>query len=127
MKIIKGFLIDRKEGKFRPYDLEFNDYKDLQNVIHVNCFEIADRKFGNSYFSVYCDDEGLYKENNPLSIVTLDNAGIVAETIVGSVFICKHDEEGEIMSLTDEDIAEIETCIRNYRTEDFGLVLVASF
>lgn len=105
MKKIKGILItpNQKETKPRVYELEVNSYKDYYPLLECDTFDIQSRKFGDKYFDIYYDDEGLFKEDNNPSILTYDGDTLV-EQIVGNVFIVSHNDEGETISLTDEEI-----------------------
>lgn len=107
-QVIKGVLItpNKKGSKPRKYEFETDSYKDYYKLLDCRTFDIQTRKFGKYWLDIYCDDEGLFKEENKPSIVTLDNGEIV-EVIVGSVFITGHNEDGETISLTDEEIEEV--------------------
>ncbi len=109
MRKIKGVLITPNQGGTNPrkYEMEYKNYKSLYPVLECDTFTIADRKFNGEYFSIYCDDEGLFKEGNKPSIITLNESGSIVEQIVGNAFICKHNEEGDIESLTDEEVEMI--------------------
>lgn len=109
MKTIKGILItpNDKNTKPRVYELEYNSYKDFYSVLKCGTFDIQCRSFNGKYLDIYCDDEGLFKENNITSIVTIDNNGDVVEQIVGNVFICSHNDEGDSISLTDDEIVAV--------------------
>lgn len=117
MKKIKGILItpNQKGTMPRVYELEYNSYKDFYPILECDMFDIQTRKFNDTYLDIYCDDEGLYKEDNKISIVTQDNGSIV-ETIVGNVFICNHNNQGDSISLTEEEIKEVMSTIRVYLT-----------
>lgn len=105
MKKIKGILItpNDKNTKPRVYELEVNSYKDYYPLLKCDTFDIQSRIFNGKYLDIYCDDEGLFKENNEIAIVTTREDTIV-EKIVGNVFIVSHNDEGETISLTDEEI-----------------------
>lgn len=108
MKKIKGILITpNQEGtKPRVYELEYNTYKDFYPLLECDTFEIPSRKFNGKWLDIYCDEEGLFKGKNP-SVVTLDNGQQVVEVILGNVFIVSHNEEGDTISLTDEEIEAV--------------------
>lgn len=104
MKKIKGVLVSN--GEVKEYELEYNSYKDYYKVLNCDTFDIQTRKFGDEWLDIYCDDEGLFKENNKPSVLTFANGELV-EQIVGNVFIVSHDDEGETISLTDEQIKKV--------------------
>lgn len=113
MKKIKGILItpNQKDTKPRVYELEVNSYEDYYPLLECDTFDIQSRKFNGKYLDIYCDDEGLLKENNNPSILTY-NGNILVEKIVGNVFITNHNSEGDTISLTDEDIKLVLSTVR---------------
>ena len=113
MKKIKGILItpNQKETKPRVYELEVNSYKDYYPLLKCDTFDIQTRNFNGKYLDIYCDDEGLFKENNQVAIVTMDGKRII-EQIVGNVFITNHNEDGDTISLTEDEIASVLSTIR---------------
>ena len=50
-------------------------------------------------YDIYCDDEGLFKQDNYLS--AYGNRDCM---IVGDILIAKHDKYGEMVDLTNDDI-----------------------
>lgn len=129
--IIKGVLVTpNQEGtKPRVHELEVNSYKDYYPLLECDTFDIQTRKFGDHWLDIYCDDEGLYKEGNKPAIVTSNGkTKEVVEVIVGNVFIVSHNDEGETISLTDEQIQAVLSChtsARFYRLPKPQEVLVA--
>ena len=111
MREIVGVLATPYE-KPKRYVLKLNDYKDFYPMLDCECFEIVRRKFGRNYYDVYCDDEGLLLDKDP-AIYTF-HEDMVCEVIVGNCFVCKHDEEGETISLTEDEVEEV---LRNTREE----------
>ena len=111
-KEIKGVLVNAQEIK--PYSFEYEEDKNgkttflpnMYALLNCDCIDIATRMFGDYALDIVCDDEGLFKENNFVSILTFSGQELV-EQIVGNVFICKANDEGESISLTDEEIAEV--------------------
>ena len=104
MKKIKGVLVIN--GEIKEYELECNSYKDYYKILNCDTFDIQTRKFGDEWLDIYCDDDGLFRENNEPSVLTFANGKLV-EQIVGNVFIVNHDDEGETISLTDEQIKKV--------------------
>ena len=116
-KIIKGILLDTTKNTIQEYDLNYKSYKDFYPILDCDCFDIATRKFGNHYIDIFCDDEGLLKVGLPMAVST-SAEGKVVEQIVGNVFLCGHDEEGDSISLTKEEIEDVNKCIRYYYDTD---------
>lgn len=81
-----------------------NHYKEFQKVIGADTFDIITRKFGDKYFDIYVDDEGLFKDVKVQTIVTKTDDGRVVEQVYGPIFIVKHDGEGNAISLSDDEI-----------------------
>lgn len=108
MNSIKGVLITpNKEGtKPRKHTLELNSYKDFYPLLECDTFEIVTRCFNGHWLDIYCDDEGLFKHNE-VSIITTNSKGKIVERIVGNAFIVSHDNNGETISLTDEEIKAV--------------------
>lgn len=87
---------------------------DIYKAINATVFDIADRQIGdkpNKVYSIYCDDEGLFKEDAYLAAF-----GSPENLIVGDILIAKHDAQGEMIDLTTEDIDYIGKHV--YRYED---------
>ena len=105
---IKGILItpNQKETSPRMYELEVNSYKDYYPLLECDTFDIQTRNFNGKWLDIYCDDEGLFKEDNKPAILTYSDGQLV-EQIVGNVFIVNHNDEGETISLTDEEIEAV--------------------
>ena len=108
-KSIKGVLIDVRANTIKEHIHKYNvenieeSLEKIYSMLECTCIDIQTRKIGSKYFDIYLDDEGLWKENRIISIYTTSKDKIV-ETIVGNVFICNHDGEGGMKSLTQEEI-----------------------
>lgn len=109
MKKIVGVLItpNKPNTKPRTYDLVYNSYKDFYPLLECDTFDVQTRCFNGKWLDIYCDDEGLFKEKNNPSIITMDSNGKVVEQIVGNVFIVNHNDEGDTISLTAEEIKAV--------------------
>ena len=109
-KQIKGVLVNTQTNEIKPYSFEYEEDKhgkttflpNMYALLNCDCIDIAAREFGGYTLDIVCDDEGLFKENNKVSIVTLANHELV-EQIVGNVFICNANDEGETISLTEKE------------------------
>ena len=111
---IKGILItpNQKETKPRVYEAEINSYKDYYPLLECDTFDIQSRRFKDKWLDIYCDDEGLFKEINRPSILTFNKNGQLVEQIVGNVFIVNHDDEGNTISLTDEEVEAVLSAVK---------------
>lgn len=113
-KKIKGVLVtpNQEGSKPRMYELDYESYKSFYPLLECDTFDIQTRKFKDKYLDIYCDDEGLFKQGNKTSILTFDkNFDSLVEQIVGNVFVVKHDDEGDTISLTDEEIDMVLECV----------------
>lgn len=72
---------------------------DIYANLKCDCFDIATRKIGDTYYDIYCDDEGLLKEN--LNISAINRNGEVM--LVGNLLFTQHNAGG----LTESEVAEI--------------------
>lgn len=114
-KIIKGILIDttKPKNEIKVYDFEQNENprENLHNIykmLDCDCIDVVVRKFGKNVYDIYCDDEGLLKNKQHITAVaTFNQNHDLVEQIVGNVFICKHDGEGGMQSLTEKECNEI--------------------
>lgn len=121
MKSILGVLVSFKENgesQFAPHVLQYDSYKSLYPLLNCDIFTIADRKLGDNYFSFYCDDEGLLKEDAMFGACSSDQE----EMLAGNIFIVKHDDEGAIQSLTKEEADYILGFVRKDRLGNNWLV-----
>ena len=129
-KTITGVLIDNTTNKTKiiKYDFEQTTKSNLNlqriyDMLKCDCIDVVERKFGEHYYDIYCDDEGLFKENPLPAIATFDDGKIV-EQIVGNVFICKHDGEGGMESLTQEEYREVISKTLGYFDDDGNVRVV---
>jgi hypothetical protein len=101
---ITGVLIDVLNMKPpHPYTIESTNLESYYTALGCDVFDITTRKIGQNFYDIYCDDEGLLKCNPVLSAVDSDGA----PALVGNLFICKHDEEGNTIGLESHELQEI--------------------
>lgn len=85
---------------------EVKTIKDELDIYYkeLNCstIDIVSRKIGKKRFDIVCDDEGLY--NNQIPTIFTPDGKVM---IVGPVIICNHNTDGELESLTSNDILHI--------------------
>lgn len=115
MKKVKGFLIRKewleKEIKIKVVEFDRDDYKELYKLIECDCFEHATRKIGNKYYDFWFDEEYLLKDYKATHITAI--CMNYEEMIFGNLLIT-NTEEGEITTLTNEDIINIQNNIKVY-------------
>lgn len=103
-RLITGVLVSVADGKVVKKTI-INNYKDFQAVIGVDTFTIVTRKIGNKVYDIYADDNGLFVEGNPVSVITYSD-GKTVEQIVGSIFILKN-RGSRSTSVSDDDVENI--------------------
>lgn len=124
-QIIFGVLIKQQEHTTtisRMYEFEQHADPDanldaIYTMLECGTIDVATRKFGRHYYDVYCDDEGLLKPN-PLPSIATFKSGQCVEQLVGNVFICKHDGEGGMKSLTQAECDEVVSTLLTYRDDE---------
>lgn len=98
--VIKGLLIDVKDV-LGVNVVEFEDtLENLYKLCKCTCIDITERKVGDRFYDFVVDDEGLF--NQPVIPSVFDSKR--QPMLVGNALICNHDEEGNLSSLTDEQI-----------------------
>lgn len=101
MKNAYVLVFDVKTREFKRVTISTLD--DIYNNLDCSCFDIATRKIGDNYYDIYCDDEGLLKENPIISAI--NHKGEVM--LVGNLLFAQHDEEGDTVGLKETEVAEI--------------------
>lgn len=99
---IKGYVIDVKKSRHGAVEIE-RDLENLYKVVGCRYIDIVSRVIGKDRFDIVCDDEGLLFDH-PIPSALDKNNGVM---LVGNLFICEHDGEGNLISLTDEQIRAI--------------------
>ena len=87
-------------------------------VLHCSTIDITSRRIGprgRKYYDIICDDEGLLVA--PTKISALNSSG--KPELVGNLFICAHDAEGNEVSLTDTEARRILGNVYKTRTLHF--------
>lgn len=101
---ISGFLVDVKDpNKSYLGKAVWNrdaDWRSIYELLNCTTFTIATRRFGNYVFDIYLDDEGLLKQDQTVTGISTD----MREMLVGNLFIVSHDDNGEVVGLTDDQI-----------------------
>lgn len=113
-KTITGVLVEQNEGKNRArrYLHDNGSYKNLYPLLKCTTFACVSRKIGQTYYDIWCDDEGLFDPSKTPTVLTFDGNELV-EQIVGNCFICKRDWD-DMGSLTDEEVREVLASIKEF-------------
>ena len=110
---MKSLLIEPTNG-FTVVDI--HDFHDILDNLKVGCFDVLRIQIGsndNAVYDVYCDDEGLLKDN---PIVTAYNKAL-KPLLVGNLLIAQSNSRGEQIDLTEDDIKYIQKFCVRYRTK----------
>lgn len=117
-KKITGILIDVENEKFEVMEID-DELDTYYKILNCSCIDIVVRHIGarcKKAFDIVCDDEGLFKDVHKISAI--DNLGNVQ--FIGNIFITgTADEEGNLTSLTEYDVAYIKSKIVNLSTRQF--------
>lgn len=101
------------ENQQLPKAMDIEDKLDVfYELIGCRCIDIVQRKIGNKYFDVICDDEGALKEDALVSAVDTQ----FRQMLVGNLIISKSNDEGNLIDLSDEDIKQILRHTKTYFT-----------
>lgn len=102
MKKITGIYVNAEKNSATPttIEAELQSYYDLLGVEYI---DIVSRKIGGMYYDIICDDEALLK-SDPIPTMINSKCELM---LFGNLFICKHDEEGNEVSLTKTDVNRI--------------------
>ena len=101
-KLMGIYLADDGVAQTVFVDDELRTYYEMLNC---DCIDIVSRKVGDNWYDFVCDDEGILKDK-PITIVSRDGDEWRGE-IVGSVFICLNDGEGNLKSLETDDVINL--------------------
>lgn len=101
-KTVTGVLLDTKRARVERATIPatLGSYYE-----HLNCttIDIVSRTIGGKRFDIICDDEGTFKDDPHISALDRDYQPM----FVGNLFVCKHDDNGIEVSLTDKEISHI--------------------
>lgn len=119
MKPVYVLVFDVEKREFRRAVCK--DLDDYYAQLNCSCFDIATRKIGETYYDIYCDDEGLLKDNPIVSAINYRGEVM----LVGNLIFAHHDEEGNTVGLKERDVREIlhEVAIANIDDEAVPVVL----
>lgn len=101
--MLKVFFVDKKsidDRHIKPITLEIEPDLDIYyELLECSMIDIVQRKIGDTYFDIICDDEGLF--NEPVYVTAVNSKK--EPMLVGSFIICHHDDEGNETSITEDE------------------------
>lgn len=101
--MIKALLWNHQE--FQEIELQNTDDKPMfEQVNELIGSRYMDALVLNADLEIYCDDEGLLKPYPKFAIMWYNEKGKLIQGIGGKVIFVNHNDEGETISLTDEQI-----------------------
>lgn len=106
---MKGYIIDTVKGTHGEINCN-NDLQSYYDALNCDCIDIAYRQIDGVGFDIVCDDEGLLKTNRVIS--AMNKYGNIM--LVGSLLFFHHNDNGELTSLSDEDIALLKKHVHTY-------------
>ena len=96
-------------------EVETNDTLQLMyDEIGCDCIDIpfVSNLYGQNNIDVVIDDEGKLKEDKAITGLIVNEDGFVIDTIVGNYLLMSHNDDGDTVSLTDEQIFKIKQSFR---------------
>lgn len=97
-----------------------NKLAGFYGALDCDTIYIISRRFGERYFDIVIDDEGLFKDKKQINAVSNDGH----EILFGNIFICNHDEEGNSTSLTQEELDYLQ---KFFKYNKYGLNMNVDF
>ncbi len=112
MEKITGVLVNVTDGTARKATIN-RSLPGYYEALGCDCIDIVNRRLGGLRFDIVCDDEALLKPDPIPSAFDLDDQPM----LFGSLFFCRHDGSGDLVSLSDAEICLIlsrcySTCFR---------------
>ena len=113
-RTIRGILIDvwNETAEVKTITADLDTY---YAILNCSTITITSRRIGErsrKYYDIICDDEGLLVSPTKISAL----GGMNRPELVGNLFICSHDDEGNEKSLTAADIKKIKNHIFHIHT-----------
>lgn len=99
---ITGVLICPDKGTAEKKTIG-NDLHDWYAELDCELVDIPERTIGGKYFDIICDDEGLLKADPYISAIDANYQPM----LVGRLFVCHHDNAGNMTSLTDDECVHV--------------------
>lgn len=128
MNKITGLLVDVESKTMKRITVD-DSREEYYRILKCGMIDCITRQVKGVRCVVVCDDCGRLKEEQIPSMIGISQEKrTLQEIIVGNIFVCKSDEDGNFVSLTDKEIKKILSS-RTYIGEilDLHPVLVSSF
>lgn len=110
--MLKVLVLDTDNVSMEVRDIE-DELEVFYEIIGCRCIDIPSRKIGSKYYDIIVDDEGLLVGK---MVSAIDEN--FEPMLVGNLIICNSDQEGNLVSLTDEDISIIQHSVKYGYTRD---------
>lgn len=101
-RMITGVLIKPDEGTAEKATIE-NSLDSLYAALDCDVINIAGRTICGHPYDIVCDENGLLRNDYYVSAVDEKKHPM----LIGRLFVCHHDDEGELTSLTDHEIKHV--------------------
>lgn len=99
MKKLRDILVDTRKG-VSPVRFEYNDYKDITELLGCKWITCVTRNIGGMDVDVYCDEEALMKPAREPAIITRNkDTRQIIEVLYGNCFLCLHNKKGEVKNI----------------------------
>lgn len=114
---ITGVLIDvwNETAEVRSIEASLDAY---YAALQCGTIDIVSRRIGprgRKYYDIICDDEGLLVAPTKISAIDMS----CRAALVGNLFICSHDKDGNEISLTDTEAKRILRNVHHVHTAMF--------
>ena len=101
-KKLTGVIVMPDKGKAEKATIT-DSLDSFYNVLDCTTIDIVERRIGGKYYDIICDDEAPLKELPLVSGVD----GLIRPMLFGRLFICHHDDEGGLTSLSEEEVKAV--------------------
>ena len=128
MNKINGLFVDVENKKMECITID-DKLEEYYRILKCRMIDCITRQVKGVRCIVVCDDCGRLKEEQIPSMIGISQKKRTCEEIImGNIFVCKSDGNGNFVSLTDKEIKKILSS-RTYIGEilDLHPVLVSSF
>ena len=106
----KRFLVIRKDGSSECVMVDSGkELDELYRLCECSTIDIVERRIGDRYYSITVDDEGLFVDKPMFTAAGICRTpkGVTPICLAGNLVISNSNNEGELTSLTDEDVGYI--------------------
>lgn len=120
-KELTGLLIDNSKCEARGCTITDN-LDSFYKTLGCETIDIVTRYINGQAFDIVIDDDGKFIKDNPPAIRCF-HEGKPADVIVGKVFICHANEEGELTDITEDDMKSLMSSLSVGHMEDGKKIL----